>query len=55
MRLLIRDNETIKTIETQEDWTLNDLKEKIEDITFLPADLIYLTSNSLSISFFILI
>ena len=46
MRLLIRDNETIKTIETQEDWTLNDLKEKIEDITFLPADLIYLTSNS---------
>ena len=46
MRLLIRDNETIKTIETQEDWTLNDLKEKIEDMTFLPADLIYLTSNS---------
>jgi len=46
MRLLIRDNETIKTIDTEEDWTLNDLKEKIEDITFLPADLIYLTSNS---------
>lgn len=46
MRLLIRDNETIKTIDTEEDWTLNDLKEKIEDITFLPANLIYLTSNS---------
>ena len=46
MRLLIRDNETIKTIYTEEDWTLNDLKEKIEDITFLPANLIYLTSNS---------
>ena len=46
MRLLIRDNETIKTIDTEEDWTLNYLKEKIEDITFLPANLIYLTSNS---------
>uniref|UniRef100_A0A6C0AWY8 Ubiquitin-like domain-containing protein n=1 Tax=viral metagenome TaxID=1070528 RepID=A0A6C0AWY8_9ZZZZ len=46
MHLLIRDNESIKTIDTNEDWTLNDLKEKIEDITFLPANLIYLTCNS---------
>jgi len=46
MHLLIRDNELIKTIDTTEDWTLNDLKEKIEDITFLPANLIYLTCNS---------
>tara|TARA_B110000305_G_C19208041_1_gene524483 strand:- start:370 stop:666 length:297 start_codon:yes stop_codon:yes gene_type:complete len=46
MHLLIRDNELIKTIDTSEDWTLNDLKEKIEDITFLPANLIYLTCNS---------
>jgi small subunit ribosomal protein S27Ae len=46
MHLLIRDNESIKTIDTSEDWTLNDLKEKIEDITFLPANLIYLTCNS---------
>ena len=46
MYLLINDNETIKTINTEEDWTLNDLKEKIEDITFLPSNLIYLTCNS---------
>ena len=46
MHLLIRDNESIKTIDTSEDCTLNDLKEKIEDITFLPANLIYLTCNS---------
>ena len=46
MHILIRDNELIKTIDTTEDWTLNDLKEKIEDITFLPANLIYLTCNS---------
>lgn len=46
MHLLIHDNESIKTIDTSEDWTLNDLKEKIEDITFLPANLIYLTCNS---------
>lgn len=46
MQLLIRDNESIKTIDAEEDWTLNDLKEKIEDITFLPANLIYLTCNS---------
>jgi small subunit ribosomal protein S27Ae len=46
MHLLIHDNELIKTINTEEDWTLNDLKEKIEDVTFLPANLIYLTCNS---------
>ena len=46
MQLLLRDNESIKIIETDEDWTLNDLKEKIEDITFLPANLIYVTCNS---------
>lgn len=46
MHLLIHDNESIKTINTEEDWTLNDLKEKIEDVTFLPANLIYLTCNS---------
>jgi|TARA_Y100000992_G_C21209093_1_gene464528 small subunit ribosomal protein S27Ae len=46
MKVFIRDNESIKTIDTEEDWTLNDLKMKIEDITFLPANLIYLTCNS---------
>jgi len=46
MQLLLRDNESIKIIETDEDWTLNDLKEKIEDITFLPANLIYVICNT---------
>ena len=46
MQIYIRDNENIKSIHTEEGWTLNDLKEKIEDITFIPANLMYLTSNS---------
>lgn len=46
MQIYIRDNENIKSIITEEGWTLNDLKEKIEDITFLPMCCSYLTCNS---------
>lgn len=46
MQLFVRDLDNIKVINIEEDNTLNDLKAKIEDVTFLPADCSYLTCNS---------
>ena len=46
MQILFRDNEDIKSVFMDNNSTLNDLKEKIEDITFLPHDIMYITHNS---------
>ena len=46
MQLFYRDLENIKTLEINDDCTLNDLKLEIEDETFIPSDLMYLTSNA---------